>query len=163
MTCEKVVRKGVDMVGQWAALQLKIPLMYSISGNCATSVPISTFMCLWAIYIFLGSVHIFSCSSIGRQILEIFNFSQIYECRNWETEHYNSVLEITASLLGIHKWEPDINIGFSTALPLQCVHCVGILRYCTGSPANSLWPSALTTQYLSACVISHLLKPIPLF
>jgi hypothetical protein len=48
------------------------------------------------------------------------NLSQIYECRNWETEHYNSVLEITVSILGIHKWEPDIYIGFSLALHLQC-------------------------------------------
>jgi hypothetical protein len=39
---------------------------------------------------------------------------------NWETEHYNSVLEITVSFLGKHKWEPDIYIGFSPALPLQC-------------------------------------------
>jgi hypothetical protein len=31
------------------------------------------------------------------------NLSQIYECRNWETVHYNSVLEITVSFLGIHK------------------------------------------------------------
>jgi hypothetical protein len=38
--------------------------------------------------------------------------SQIYECRNWETEHYNSVFEITVSFLGIHKWEPDIYIIF---------------------------------------------------
>jgi hypothetical protein len=37
----------------------------------------------------------------------------MYECRNWETEHYNSVL-------GIHKWEPVIYIGFSPALHLQC-------------------------------------------
>jgi hypothetical protein len=36
--------------------------------------------------------------------------SQINECRKWETEHYNSVLEITVSFLGIHKWEPDIYI-----------------------------------------------------
>jgi hypothetical protein len=48
------------------------------------------------------------------------NLSQIYECRNWEAEHYNSVLEITVSFLGIHKWEPDIYIGFSLALHLQC-------------------------------------------
>jgi hypothetical protein len=39
--------------------------------------------------------------------------SQIYECRNWETEPYNSVLEITVSFLEIHQWEPDIYIGFS--------------------------------------------------
>jgi hypothetical protein len=49
------------------------------------------------------------------------NLSQIYESGNWETEHYNSVLEITVSFLGIHKWEPDIYIGFSPALHLQCV------------------------------------------
>jgi hypothetical protein len=39
---------------------------------------------------------------------------------NWETEHYNSVLEITVSFLGIHTWEPDIYFGFSWALYLQC-------------------------------------------
>ncbi len=48
------------------------------------------------------------------------SLSQVYECRNWETEHCNSVLEITVSFLVIHKWEPDIYIGFSPALPLQC-------------------------------------------
>jgi hypothetical protein len=47
--------------------------------------------------------------------------SQIYECRNWETEHYNSVLEITVSFLGIHQWEPDFYIGFSPALHLPCM------------------------------------------
>jgi hypothetical protein len=61
------------------------------------------------------------CSRIGRPILDLYNLSQIYECRNWETEHYNSVLEIKFSFLGLHKWEPDNNIGFSPALHLQCV------------------------------------------
>jgi hypothetical protein len=28
-------------------------------------------------------------------LIEYINRSQIHECRNWETEHYNSVLEIT--------------------------------------------------------------------
>jgi hypothetical protein len=92
--------------------------MYSFSGNCAASVPISTFMCFWAIYIFPGLVHLFSLQQNSRPILEIYK--SLTEWRNWETEHYNSVLEITVSFLGIHKWEPDIYIGFSPALHLQC-------------------------------------------
>ncbi len=76
--------------------------MYSFFGNWVAS----------------GSVHIFPCS---RPTWKYINLSQIYECRNWKTEHYNSVLEITVSFLGIHNWEPDFYIGFSPALHLQWV------------------------------------------
>ncbi len=62
------------------------------SGNCAASVPISTFMRLWAIYIFPGSVHIFPCSRVADRSGKNINLSQIYECRNWKTEHYNSFI-----------------------------------------------------------------------
>ncbi len=50
----------------------KIEFMFSRKRNCVVSVPIPTFMCLWAIYIFPGLVHIFGCSIIDRPILEIY-------------------------------------------------------------------------------------------
>jgi hypothetical protein len=41
----------------------------------------------------------------------------------------NSVLEIPVSFLGIHKWEPDIYIGFSPVLHMQCGYVtVGVRR-----------------------------------
>jgi hypothetical protein len=44
------------------------------------------------------------CSKIGRPILGIYslNRAQIHECGNWETGHYNSVLEIMR--LGINLY-----------------------------------------------------------
>ncbi len=52
----------------------KIPFMYPLSGNCAASVSISTFMCLWASYcIYSQDPPIyFSCSRIGRSIVGIY-------------------------------------------------------------------------------------------
>jgi hypothetical protein len=117
-----------------------VVLLYALQGKSYLCVPFlgiarpqSQFphSCVWSnLYIFPGSVHIFSCSRIGRPILEIYkSLTGIHMSvgtgretgrGNWETEHYNSVLEITVSFLGIHKWETDIYIGFSPALHLQC-------------------------------------------
>ncbi len=50
-----------------AYTETKIPLMYSFSGNSAASAPISTFMCVWAIYIVPWSVYIFPPAKYSRQ------------------------------------------------------------------------------------------------
>ncbi len=70
----------------------------------------------------------------------------MYDCRNWETEHYNSVLEITVSFLGIHKWKPEIYIGFSPALHLQCVYMAGLREKDLDSTQKQL------LIYLSRCI-----------
>jgi hypothetical protein len=57
-------------------------------------------------------------AAANRQIWVYLNLSQIRECG-----HYNFVLEITRPhifILGIHKSELNIYIGFSPALHLQC-------------------------------------------
>jgi hypothetical protein len=85
----------------------KIPFMYSFSGNCAASAP-NFHIHVSVIYIPRICPHIFLQQN--SQTWKYINLSQIYECRHWETEYYNSVLEITVSFLGIHKWEPDIYV-----------------------------------------------------
>ncbi len=73
------------------------------------------------------------------------------ECRNWGTEHYNCVLEITVSFLGMHKWEPDIYIGFSSALHLQCATLSFLVLLCQPWPTH---PSSLG-RYVFGSEISY--------
>ncbi len=61
-----------------------IPFIYYLSGNSVASAPISTFMCLWAIYIFPGSVHIFLPAEKADPSWEYIIRSQTHECGNWD-------------------------------------------------------------------------------
>jgi hypothetical protein len=74
------------------------------------------------IYIFPGSDRLFGCSKIGSPILGIYSISrsQIHECGNWETEHYNFFVGINkaAQFLGIQKLEPDIYTVFDSHFSL---------------------------------------------
>ncbi len=66
----------------------KIWNIYSQKWNCAAMFPIYTLMYRWGIYIFPRLV-------LGRPIMGICKSFTDHECGNWETEHYNSVLETT--------------------------------------------------------------------
>ncbi len=61
-----------------------IPFIDSFSGNSAASGPIFTFMCLWAIYVFPGSVHIFPPAEKADPSWEYIIGSQTHECGNWD-------------------------------------------------------------------------------
>ncbi len=80
---------------------------------------------LWAIYIFPGSVCLFCCSEIGRPSWKDINRSQIHEYGNWETEHYNSVLEKTrphsfisgnTSIRTVHLYKILIHASFAVCI-----------------------------------------------
>jgi hypothetical protein len=63
------------------------PIYVFLSGNCAASVPISTFNCVCERFIYPGFIHIhvFFCRRIGRASVGIYiNRSQTHECGEWD-------------------------------------------------------------------------------
>ncbi len=68
----------------WRHTATAIPFIYSLSGIRAASAPISTFICLWAIYILQGSVHIFPPAEKADPSWEYIIHSQKHECGNWD-------------------------------------------------------------------------------
>ncbi len=61
----------------------KIWNKYSQKRNIGASVPISTFMCLWAAYILPQWVCLFCCRKYVDRSWEYINRSQTHKCVNW--------------------------------------------------------------------------------
>ncbi len=66
----------------------------------------STFMCLWAIYIFPRSVRLFSCSRIGR-LWAYTNWTQKHECRNWDWDRAVPFLEYNFRYSVFAVWDAN--------------------------------------------------------
>ncbi len=97
-----------------STLQRNFDLCIPRKRNCAASFPISTFMCLWAIYIFLPLVHLFSCSRVGRPIVG----------------KYKSLTETWMQELGLWRAVPFLGIFVSnfSVLCLICLICSSYVK-----------------------------------
>ncbi len=79
------VYHAINMV--WLCVHCKEPIpkignKYSQKKNCAATVSISTFMCLWAIYVQDRSAYSIPLHEICGPILEYINRSQTHQCGN---------------------------------------------------------------------------------
>ncbi len=72
-----------DKMPKIETLKLKIWNKYSQKRNIGVSVPIFTFMCLWANYIFPRWVCLFCWRKYMDRSWEYINCSQTHECGNW--------------------------------------------------------------------------------
>ncbi len=117
------------------------------SRGLSDSVPTSTFICLLAIYIFQGSVHIFSWSRIGRPIVEIYK--SLTDTWMWKSvlrprNSFSGTICLEFSVLCLcsadchppirrerlnplgfeHRWKPRLMIqkSFAAIGPLQSIY-----------------------------------------
>jgi hypothetical protein len=107
-----------------------IPFIYSFSGNSAASAPNSTFICLWAIYIFPESVHIFPPAGTADPWWEYIIRSQTHECGNWDWGPDIPFLGLLFQIFGILSLQSRmwmLRISLIASLYMEFCHvCVSV-------------------------------------
>jgi hypothetical protein len=94
----------------------KIRNKYSQKSNRTASVPISTFTCLWAIYIFPRSVCLFCCRKICGPIQGIYK--SLTDTWMWKFDCGRAL-----PFLGIHKWDFGCSVLWTFTEPPRNVPC----------------------------------------
>jgi hypothetical protein len=79
----RVISENHTAKNQYWKFETNIPR----KENCAATIPISTCMCLWAIFIFPPSICLFCCRIYVDRSWEYINRSQTHECVNWDWGH----------------------------------------------------------------------------
>jgi hypothetical protein len=93
----------------------KIWHKYSQKRNCAASVPVSTFMCLYER--FINSHDRAAYSAAGKYVDRSWEYiicSQTRECGNWDCGH-------AIPFLGIHKWDFRCSVWGSHFFRKYCI------------------------------------------
>jgi hypothetical protein len=123
----------------------KIWNKYSQKRNFAATVPISTFMCLWAIYIFPWSICLLCCRKYVDWFWEYINRSQTIDCGNWDWGR-------AIPRKGIHKWDFRCSVD-ECAIPLFIQEPPDDYGWSSGHPGHlGMWQFLTFHSYLNNCL-----------